>query len=143
MRKLLFGLLFFSASTLAELPVISNAHIPQPPPGAPVAGGYLTLTNTSNEPLVVTGVSSEDVARIELHLSAIVDDVATMSKVEEVTVPSGESLELKHGSYHLMLMGLQGTLQPGDTIEVTLATSAGPLDISLPVTEAGGQAHKH
>lgn len=143
MKKLLLGLTLLGSSAFAELPTVANAHIPQPPPGAPVAGGYLTLNNPSDEALVLTGVSSDDVPRVEIHRSEIIDDVATMSKIDEILVEAGGAVELKHGSYHLMLMGLQEQLQPGDTITVTLESSAGPIDVVLTVTAPGHARHKH
>lgn len=131
---------FASTTVLAELPQVSDAHIVQPPPGAPVAGGYLTIANTSDDDLILTGASSEDVARIEVHLSRIVDDVATMEHQERLVVPAGSTLEFTHGSYHLMLMGLVSPLAPGDEIKIILESSAGPIPVLLPVVAPGSGA---
>lgn len=133
----LVALSLVSTAAIAELPVVSDARIVQPPPGAPVAGGYLTINNPSEQALVLTSVSSEDVGAVELHLSEVIDDVATMTEQDEIVIPAGASLEFKHGSYHLMFMNLQSTLAPGDEIAVTIESSAGPIAVTLPVVPPG------
>lgn len=117
----------------AELPVIKDARIIQPPPGSKVAAAYFTISNTADEPLIITGASSEVIPMVEVHLSFVENDVAKMEEQESVTVEAGDSLEFKHGSYHIMLMGLKESLSAGSDIPVVLETSAGSIDISVPV----------
>jgi|GEM_PF-2731170 len=92
MKYALTALLLLPSIALAELPVISDARIVQPPPGTPVAGGFFTVTNPGDEDLVLTSVSSEDIAKVELHLSAVIDDVATMKEQDEIVIPAGQTL---------------------------------------------------
>jgi copper(I)-binding protein len=117
----------------AEPPVISEARIIQPPPGAKVAAAYFTIRNNSDEPLEITGASSEAIANISIHLSAIADDVAKMTRQDSVTIEAGSSLEFKHGSYHLMLMGLTAPLAPGSMLAFEIDTSAGVIPIMIPI----------
>lgn len=130
---LVLSLCIASGRVLAELPQVSNARIVQPPPGARVAAGYFTITNTTDDALVITGASSRSVGKVELHLSFIENDVARMEQQASITVPAGESLEFRQGSYHLMMMGLSEPLISGTTVNVTLDTSAGSLPVQLPV----------
>jgi copper(I)-binding protein len=118
------------------MPQVNNARIVQPPPGSEVAAGYLTITNNTDKPLVITSASSDSIKIIEIHLSSVVDDVARMEKQASITIPAGESLEFTHGSFHLMMMGIDEPLQPGQTVNVILETSAGPLPVTLPVVSA-------
>lgn len=120
-------------NAIAELPQIKDARIIQPPPGAKVAAAYFTVNNSSDAALVILKVSSDSIKKVEIHLSSVVDDVARMAKQDNVTVPPGESLEFKHGSYHLMLMGMVKPLESGQTINFLLQTSEGPLPIKIPV----------
>ncbi len=143
MQRLLICLCLASPAAVAELPLISDARIIQPPPGAPVAGGYLTINNTSEDELVVNGASSEHIATVELHLSEVVDDVATMREMDQIVVPAGGTLEFKHGSYHLMLMGLDAPLQAGDDVQITIESSAGPIPVTLPVVRPGEHTMTH
>lgn len=125
--------LLTAGPALAELPQVDNARIIQPPPGTNVAAAYFTIYNSSDEPLILTGVAGDAVENAELHLSSVVDDVAKMEKQDSVTVPAGESLHFKHGSYHVMLMGMREPLEAGTEVDLQLETSAGLLTIVVPV----------
>ena len=138
MKPILSTLAMLLATAVhAELPQISDARINQPPPGAPVAAGYFTINNIAAEALVITGASS-DQGEIEVHLSEIVDDVATMSEQESITIEPGEKLEFRHGSYHLMLTGMSNVLNPDVEVTVTLETNQGDVQINMPVVAPGG-----
>jgi len=134
MLSLLASTAFLMINTAqAELPQVSNARVIQPPPGAKVAAAYLTLTNSGNQALNVTGVSSDAAKRVELHLSVVENDVAKMLKQDSIVIPAGETLEFKHGSYHVMLMGLTAPLRAGSSLNLSLLTSAGTLPVSVPI----------
>ncbi len=135
-RGTLLGLLFACSPLLhAELPLITDARVPATPPGAKVAAGYLTVTNSADEPLILESVSSTSVPKVELHLTEIKNDVASMTEQDEITIPAGETLAFSHGGYHLMLMNLEESLMAGDVIDLTLQTSAGEVELSMPVIE--------
>ena len=60
----------------------------------------------------------------------------TMQPVDSVPVPAGETVELKPGGYHVMLLDVQKELVPGDTIEVTLTFElAGEVTVTAEVRE--------
>ena len=124
---------FTLSASFASPPEISDARIIQPPPGAKVAAAYFTIENTSDEPLVITGADSDDVPMVSIHLSVVIDDVAKMLEQESVTINAGDTLEFKHGSYHLMLMGLTEPLDSGSNLAFELQTNAGTLPIQIPV----------
>lgn len=57
-----------------------------------------------------------------------------MQKVDRVEIPAGGRLELKPGSYHIMLIGLTQDLKVGDRIEITLRfEKAGEITVSAEV----------
>lgn len=122
-----------TGNLLAELPQINDARVIQPPPGAKVAAAYFTITNPGSEPLEILDASSDIAARVEVHLSFVENDIAKMQKQDSVVIPAGESLEFKHGSYHVMFMGLSETLVSGNAFDLVLETSAGPLPVTVPV----------
>jgi copper(I)-binding protein len=43
-----------------------------------------------------------------------------MRAVPAVALPAGKAVELKPGSFHVMLMDLKGQIKDGDTVPVTL-----------------------
>ena len=44
----------------------------------------------------------------------------TMSEVDEIEIPAGDTVKLEPGGYHIMLMELVEQLSAGDEIELTL-----------------------
>ena len=43
-----------------------------------------------------------------------------MRRIEKIEVPAGETVTLKPGGLHVMLIGLKQTLEPGDAVDLTL-----------------------
>lgn len=132
-----------SGVALAELPQISDAHVVQPPPGAKVAAAYFTVSNPGTETLTITDADSDIAKKVEVHLSFVEDDVAKMQKQESVTVNAGESVEFKHGSYHVMFMGLNQALQAGDSLDLVLNTSAGDISVVVPIISLDDAMSSH
>jgi hypothetical protein len=57
-----------------------------------------------------------------------------MHEVDGVDIPAGGSAELKPGSYHVMLIGLQQDIKEGDTVSITLTfQNAGKVTVEAPV----------
>lgn len=48
-----------------------------------------------------------------------------MAKVPSIDVPAGGSVELKPGSYHVMLIGLNRELRNGDKFSLSLSFQSG------------------
>ena len=60
----------------------------------------------------------------------------TMQPVESIPVPAGETVELKPGGYHVMLLDVKKVLAVGDTIDVTLTfEKAGEVTTTAEVRE--------
>lgn len=49
----------------------------------------------------------------------------TMREVPSIGVPAGETVELKPGGLHIMLLDVRRVIEPGETIEVTLTFESG------------------
>lgn len=61
-------------------------------------------------------------------------DMMQMRPVEKIEIPADGQVELAPGGLHIMLIGLQRALQPGDSIEVTLNFEQGdPLTVTATV----------
>lgn len=105
-------------------------------PGEGMTGVFAEFENHSDEDLVITGVSSDAAAHVELH--EVVD--GQMRAVQsDVVVPAGGSLTLEPGANHIMLMELAGALLPGDEVIVTVEFSDGTsLDITALVKDTSG-----
>ena len=113
--------------------LVEQAFIAQPPPGAMVAAGYMRVTNTGTQSVTLTGATSEAFGKVEIHQSVVENGVAKMIRQTSLVIAPGESVEFKHGSYHVMFMSAHIELSVGKNVELQLQTDAGPVDVSLTV----------
>jgi copper(I)-binding protein len=115
------------------------------PQGAQVAGGYMKITNTGNEPDRLIGGTLEKAGRFEVHEMTLVDNVMRMRELAQgLEINPGQSLELKPGGYHIMGMALQGGYTQGQSIKGTLVfEKAGTVQVEYVVAPIGGASTKH
>lgn len=102
------------------------------------SAGYMMLTNYTDANVTLVGASSEVAAAVEIHLSSMGDDgVMQMAQQESVEIPAGRALELKPGSYHIMLIGLTQDLSAGDEVTLTLHFDGyDDVTVTIPVQDA-------
>jgi copper(I)-binding protein len=117
------------------------------PKGAAVAGGYLKITNTGTTPERLVGGSTDVAKRFELHEMRMEGGVMKMRELANgLAIPPGATVELKPGSYHVMMMNLSRQLTKGERVKASLSfEKAGKVDIEFDVEAVGGdpKAHKH
>jgi copper(I)-binding protein len=103
------------------------------------------------------GASSPKAKRVEIHETAMTDQgVMKMRPVEDgLALPAGETVTLKPGGKHIMVMGLDGELAKGATLPLTLDFEvAGEVEVAVPVGmgpsaagddagASGGADHSH
>lgn len=115
------------------------------PEASPMAGhgeadtgtgaAYLTITNNSDEADRLIGASSDAAQVVEIHDMEAVDEVMSMIHLEDgLEIPAGESVVLEPMSLHVMLIGLNHSLVPGETFEITLTfENAGDVTVTAVV----------
>jgi copper(I)-binding protein len=115
------------------------------PVGAKVAGGYMTLHNRGPEADRLIGGSSPVAGSIEVHEMHMDGSIMKMRELPDgLKVPAGGSVELKPGSYHLMLIDLKRPLKEGDRIKATLQLAkAGTVEVELAVRGMGSMGDDH
>ena len=118
--------------------------MPATPKGAPVAGGDMTITNKGSAPDRLVGGSTAVAGGFEVHSMTMDQGVSKMRPVEGgLEIKPGETVELKPGSFHVMLPGLKQPLEKGQKVKATLQfEKAGKVDIEYTV-EAAGTARRH
>jgi copper(I)-binding protein len=82
------------------------------------------------------GASTTAAGATQLHThQEDANGVIKMIHVDEgFEIPAGGTLELKRGGKHVMLMGLTGPLEQGDTVPLTLIfEQAGEISVEVPV----------
>lgn len=114
----------FSAHAMADIE-FHNPVAPQTIPGIKVASVYVNIENTFDKAVTLVAYKSSVAKNVELHESTVKNSRMVMRNIPEMTIKSGQSLILKPGSYHLMLIGLNKRLAPGDTVDITVTDSEG------------------
>lgn len=112
--------LFCAASAAAQDIVINDAYIPLAPPGVMSHAAYLTVANTGDQTRSLVGVTALGYGMAHLHQSTEQDGVAVMSMIHQLDIPAGQSIFMKPGSLHVMLMHPQGKLVAGEVVTLTL-----------------------
>lgn len=109
------------------------------PPAAKVGAGYLSIENTGTSPDRLVGGSSEAAGRLEIHETSLSDGIMRMrEKTGGLPIAPGETVALKPGGLHLMLVDLKAPLKKGDKVRATLVFErAGPVSVDFHVQEAG------
>ncbi|AZN96335.1 copper chaperone PCu(A)C [Mesorhizobium sp. M9A.F.Ca.ET.002.03.1.2] len=109
------------------------------PPGAKVAGGYFTVTNTGSSPDRLLSISCDISAKAELHEMGVSDGVMTMRPVTGgLEIPAGGKVALAPGGYHLMFVGLKRQPKQGEEFSATLTfEKAGTVTVDFAVEGMG------
>jgi copper(I)-binding protein len=89
------------------------------------AAGYVTLVNSSDKPVDLTDISSDDYAGAMLHQTVSNGSTQQMVMVDKLTVPAHGKVAIAPGGYHIMLEHAQHKVAPGDTVHLKLQFSDG------------------
>ncbi len=137
-RSLLAGAAKAEDYAVGDLQV-GNPWARATPRGANVAAAYLTITNNGDASDRLISGSTNVASRFEVHSMVVEDGVAKMRPVEGgVEIRARQTVELKPGSFHVMLMGLTQPLQEGQRVTGTLVFErAGKIDIQFTVLPIG------
>jgi len=124
--------------TVGDLQII-HPHIPQPAPGA------MAIVNNGTEAERLIGIESDIAARNEVHESKVdAAGVGTMVHVDAVEIPPGQNVNLEHGGYHVMFMGLKGPLTEGEMHKATLIFErAGRVEVEFQIDPPLGEGKGH
>lgn len=95
------------------------------PPGMKMTAGFGALVNVTAEPIEIVSFSSPRFRTVTLHKTEVIDGISKMSEVENVALAPGESLEMKPGGHHLMLVGPHGVLPVGRPLTLEIEAADG------------------
>jgi periplasmic copper chaperone A len=104
------------------------------------SAAYMLLQNGTSADDELIGASSDAAQAVELHLSQMkADGTMEMIQQQSIAILAGKAVELKPGSYHVMLIGLTRDLKAGDEISLTLKfKNRADITLTVPVKEAEG-----
>lgn len=82
---------------------------------------YLTILNKSAAPERLMGARTNRALSVEMHQTIIDENqVMRMRKVEDLPISPRDTVRFEPGSYHLMLIGLEESLEAGGGFELEL-----------------------
>lgn len=155
--KVLTATLLLASSALhAQNVEVSNAWVRSTVQGQKGTGAFMNITAKDGAKLV--GVSSPVAGVAEVHEMKMEGDIMKMRALPALDLPAGQTVQLKPGGYHLMLMDLKQPLSKGSTVPLTLRLQDAQgietrLEVSVPVNTAppaamagnaaDHSAHKH
>ncbi|MCG1055161.1 copper chaperone PCu(A)C [Mycetohabitans sp. B5] len=103
-------------------------------PNALPAAGYITLKNSSDQPLDVTKIISPDYQKITIYQTVFDSESSKMVKLDKFTVPAKGEFALVPGKYHLMFEKPTHLITPGDNARVIFFLSDGKVfKVRMPV----------
>jgi copper(I)-binding protein len=81
-------------------------------------GAFMQIKAAKDTRLVAA--SSPLTPAVEIHEMKLQDNVMRMRQVDAIELPAGQTVELKPGGYHVMLMDLKSPVTEGTTVPLTL-----------------------
>jgi copper(I)-binding protein len=115
------------------------------PAGAKVGGAYLKISNKGTQPDRLIGGALAGASDVEVHEMSISNNVMKMRQLKDgLEIKPGQTVELKPGGYHLMLMGLSGALKQGQKVKGSLTfQKAGSVEIEYVIAPIGAPSGAH
>jgi copper(I)-binding protein len=140
----LLSLVFIAGAAHAHGYKLGDLEIGHPwaratPQGADVAGGFLTIDNEGATPDRLLSVTVAGVDHCQIHEMSMANGTMKMRPLEGgLEIPAKSSVELKPGSFHIMMMGLKAPIVAGTKVPGTLVfEKAGRIDVEFKVEEIG------
>ncbi|WP_374496405.1 copper chaperone PCu(A)C [Zoogloea sp.] len=87
-------------------------------PAQKATGAFMQLSSKAGVTLV--GVASPAAKVVELHEMVMDNNLMKMRPVPRLDIQPGKPVELKPGSYHVMLIDLNKPLSKGEVVPITL-----------------------
>jgi len=120
MKKIAF---FAAVAALASAAAHAQVTVDKPWVRTTVAqqtttGAFMTITSAQGGKLV--SASSPIAEAVEVHEMKMEGDVMKMRPVDALPLPAGKPVDLKSGSYHIMMMGLKAPVKAGDVVTIKL-----------------------
>lgn len=107
-----------SAQTSAQTVEVRDAWVRSTVPGQKGSGAFMSIWSKDGAQLV--GASSPLAGVVEVHEMKMKGDIMTMRVVSVLELPAGQTVQLKPGGYHFMLMDLKQPLPKGSKLPLTL-----------------------
>jgi len=131
-------------ATTAKAVSISSPWTRVTAPEAMTGAVYMTISSTDGDVLTDASVPASVAGETQIHETTTSGDsmgssdgMKGMKEVDQVDIPAGQSVQLKPGGYHIMLMKLAKPITAGETVPVTLTfQKAGTVNVDAVARES-------
>ena len=129
----------FAQNSATPALVVEQPYAFATPTGAQTGAAYMTIDNKAASADRLTGASSDIADKLQIYEMAVVSGVMDMRELAAgFPIPARGKVELKPGSFHVMLIGLKKPLTSGQTFPLTLTfEKAGNISVTVPVKAMG------
>lgn len=100
--------------------LIEHGYIRETIPGTTTSAAYLTLINTSNKDITLTGITSEVSKHIELHNHKIHNGLMQMRQIDHIVIPAHKQVTLQPSGLHVMIFDLVKGLKAKTNVNLHL-----------------------
>lgn len=115
----LFGAACLLGSSLACADVtITDPWVRATVPQQKATGAFMQMTSTTDLKLVMAQSPVANV--VEIHEMKMDNHVMKMRQISSLDLAAGKTVELKPGSYHIMLLELKQQVREGEAVPVSL-----------------------
>jgi copper(I)-binding protein len=118
LKQLISALCLLAAASAHAQVDVADAWARATGKGQKATGVFMNLTAKKATRLV--GVKSELTPVAQVHEMKMDKDVMKMQSIKALDLPAGQTVSLKPGSYHVMLMDLKAPVAEGSHVVVTL-----------------------
>ncbi|MBI1422186.1 MAG: copper chaperone PCu(A)C [Gammaproteobacteria bacterium] len=109
-----------AATPAADDVTVSKPYVRAVPPGQPNSAAFMQLQNKGATPHAVMKAESPVAKVVELHTHINEGGVMKMRQIKKIDIPAQGETMLKPGGLHVMFLGLESELKPGQSVPVTL-----------------------
>lgn len=108
------------------------------------SGVFMTLSNSGQADHAIVKISGTVARAVEMHGHLNDNGILRMRPMAKITIPAGGETRLQPGGMHVMLIGLNQTLEAGGTVRIELSFEDGSRKIiSAPVKGVQAMMHGH
>lgn len=131
-----FATLVLGLAAQAQTVEVRDAWARSTVPGQKASGAFMKLT--ARQGLRLVAAASPVAGVTEVHEMKMEGDVMRMRAIAGLDLPAGQTVELKPGGYHVMLLDLKVALRKDSSIPLTLVFrdargAESRVEVSLPV----------
>ncbi len=135
--------LLISSAALADDIMVYDAWVLEAPPNVKVIAAYMVIMNKSEELRILKAVSSSRFKKVEMHKTEMHDGMMKMIPQKQMIVPAGDTLTLKPGGHHLMLINPESVPKEGEQVNLKLHFDNGKvINVIAPVRKRRN-THEH